>query len=489
MSKRKISARDFLIEQCLQDAQNEYTMNQLDEGWWDNLKAGARGAAEWLKQDAADSFKLRKKGEVQRNRANARTNGKIKSYANSLAQTMFDFKKNGGSLGTNIKNVDDVIDRLLKISKGKAIPQGNNSQNQQTVRRQQQTPQTQGYNQVQTSPSTDTQGAASAQTNNNQQPTQNATITRKKSVPSTPGNATITNKGRGVTPLPARKTAPQNINQSPNTSGQQAMLNSIDNPSTNNSSQPSETVEEQPTLQKRSVEDRLRGYREARKKAQKEAKVKAKRDKARKKRQAKIDKKKAAETKQNSADKIENPQTSQTPQPQQTESGNKQPKPAETIQQEPAAVPSSPAASAAPASSSKGKAIQPESPQTDDDVINVETVPVRNSNARDKSSLTKGKGTHVGDISNITQQEPLTTSFGDTIKGGYDSSSLIEPKNKLGHKQSQLPGPEQLQLMNNSGDESDSTKQLQLMNRDDESETRYPLAPSKAQRQMLDTIR
>lgn len=116
MSKRKISGRELLIEQCLQDAQNEYLINQLDEGWWDNIKAGARGAAEWIKQDAADSFKLRRKGKVQENRRNAQAKGKIKSYAKSLAQTMFDFKRCGGSLGFNLKNIDDVIERLIKIS-------------------------------------------------------------------------------------------------------------------------------------------------------------------------------------------------------------------------------------------------------------------------------------------------------------------------------------------------------------------------------------
>lgn len=116
MSKRKLSDREFLIEQCLQDAQNKYSINQLDEGWWDNIKANVRGAAEWIKQDASDSFKLRGQGKVQENRRKARAKGKIKSYAKSLAQTMSDFKRCGGSLGFNIRNTDDVIQRLIKIS-------------------------------------------------------------------------------------------------------------------------------------------------------------------------------------------------------------------------------------------------------------------------------------------------------------------------------------------------------------------------------------
>ena len=48
--KRKMTERDYLIEQCLMDAYCERTGEQLDEGWWDNLKAGAAGAWAGAKQ-------------------------------------------------------------------------------------------------------------------------------------------------------------------------------------------------------------------------------------------------------------------------------------------------------------------------------------------------------------------------------------------------------------------------------------------------------
>lgn len=122
MAKRKVSERDFLIEQCLYDAYCERE-GVINEGFVDDFKANARAAGEWLKQDAKDSFRLRKKGEVQSNRKNAAASGKIKSYAGSLAKTMSDFKKSGGTLGRNISNIDDVINRLNLVSQGK-LPRG-----------------------------------------------------------------------------------------------------------------------------------------------------------------------------------------------------------------------------------------------------------------------------------------------------------------------------------------------------------------------------
>lgn len=122
MAKRKVSERDFLIEQCLHDAYCERE-GVINEGFVDDFKANARAAGEWLKQDAKDSFRLRKKGEVQANRKNAAASGKIKSYAGSLAKTMSDFKKSGGTLGRNMSNIDDVINRLDLVSKGK-LPRG-----------------------------------------------------------------------------------------------------------------------------------------------------------------------------------------------------------------------------------------------------------------------------------------------------------------------------------------------------------------------------
>lgn len=131
MAKRKVSERDLLIEQCLHDAYCERE-GIINEGFIDNLKANARAAGEWLKQDAKDSFRLRKKGDVQANRKNAAASGKIKSYAGSLAKTMSDFKKSGGTLGRNINNIDDVINRLNLVSKGKSLHKviGNNGNEQ-----------------------------------------------------------------------------------------------------------------------------------------------------------------------------------------------------------------------------------------------------------------------------------------------------------------------------------------------------------------------
>ena len=42
--------RDFLIEQCMRDAYCERTGEQLDEGWWDDMKAGAAGMWSGAKQ-------------------------------------------------------------------------------------------------------------------------------------------------------------------------------------------------------------------------------------------------------------------------------------------------------------------------------------------------------------------------------------------------------------------------------------------------------
>lgn len=48
--KRKMTERDFLIEQCLMDAYCERTGEQLDEGWWDDLKAKGAGLVSGAKQ-------------------------------------------------------------------------------------------------------------------------------------------------------------------------------------------------------------------------------------------------------------------------------------------------------------------------------------------------------------------------------------------------------------------------------------------------------
>lgn len=125
MAKRRLSDRELLIEQCLYDAEFERE-GSINEGFVDNIKANLRGAGEWLKQDAKDSFRLRKKNDIKTNRTNAVISGKVKSYAGSLAKTMKDFRNTGGTLGSNIDGIDDVINRLDQVSKGKA-PRGVNT--------------------------------------------------------------------------------------------------------------------------------------------------------------------------------------------------------------------------------------------------------------------------------------------------------------------------------------------------------------------------
>lgn len=125
MTKRRLSDRELLIEQCLYDAEFERE-GSINEGFVDDFKANLRGAGEWLKQDAKDSFRLRKKNDIKSNRTNAKISGKVKSYAGSLAKTMKDFRNTGGTLGSNIDGIDDVINRLDQVSKGIA-PRGINT--------------------------------------------------------------------------------------------------------------------------------------------------------------------------------------------------------------------------------------------------------------------------------------------------------------------------------------------------------------------------
>ena len=83
----KKSDVDILIEQCIQDANNEY----LEEGFVDNIKAGFNGAKEWLKADARNSFKLRNKNDIKNDRRWSARKGKVSSYAKSIANTFQDY--------------------------------------------------------------------------------------------------------------------------------------------------------------------------------------------------------------------------------------------------------------------------------------------------------------------------------------------------------------------------------------------------------------
>ena len=132
----KKSEVDILIEQCIQDANGEY----LEEGFVDNIKAGLNGAKEWLRADARNSFKLGKKNDIKNDRKWSARKGKVASYAKSIANTMQDFKKQGGTLGRGMK-VDDVISRLNQVAQGK-YPRGKAQTTQQNQSTQPQETQT-----------------------------------------------------------------------------------------------------------------------------------------------------------------------------------------------------------------------------------------------------------------------------------------------------------------------------------------------------------
>lgn len=453
MSKRKLSDREFLIEQCLQDVQNEYIIEQLNEGWWDDFMAKERGGWEATKTRAGNLFK---RGKNKKHIETARLDGSVKSYAKSLANTMQSFKRYGGSLGNNIKNVDDVINRLKKVASGQPISQSSNNQPQQAQAQQQIQPRQASQQQAQNSTATNIQAprqtvqnqkTSPAQTNGNAQSLQNATITHKKSTPAKLNNATITNKGKGVTPLPIRKSTSATINQSVNTPGQDAMLNSIEEPAKDNTSQTAEEPTQTQRSNKRTAKERLKGMRTARKAREKEEKIKAKRDADRKKRQNAIDQRKAKEqTQQSTASKW-----------------NVKPNP---IQKTKAAQ--------------KPVLRKTSTPSPKNTVANSSTPQPSGT-----TQLLKGKGTNVGDISNIAQQQPLTTSMGDTIMGGYDANSYVEPKSKISNQQAQLSTPrnsslglptpqktQQFQLMNNSDTEGSQNVPLGLPSPSEETSTK-----------------
>ena len=122
MAKRKVSKRDLLIEQCLHDAYCERE-GIINEGWYDDLKAGLGSKMASLGQRAENVVRGGSGLEKSERTHAAKSSAKIRSYANGLAQTMFDFKRSGGTLGRNIRNIDDVIHRLDLVSKGK-VPDG-----------------------------------------------------------------------------------------------------------------------------------------------------------------------------------------------------------------------------------------------------------------------------------------------------------------------------------------------------------------------------
>lgn len=163
----KKSDVDILIEQCIQDVNGEY----LEEGFVDNIKAGLNGAKEWLKADARNSFKFGKKNDIKNDRRWSARKGKVASYAKSIANTMQDFKKQGGTLGKGMK-VDDVISRLNQVAQGKypreksQAPQQNQTiQSQQTQTTEQPQTDKPASSTVQKQPTQQTTSPVAASTN------------------------------------------------------------------------------------------------------------------------------------------------------------------------------------------------------------------------------------------------------------------------------------------------------------------------------------
>lgn len=283
MPKRKISERNLLIEQCLHDAYCEEN-NIINEGMWDNIKAGAAGAmgGAWnaLKTDAKNSFSLKSRDELKADAKNAYNSGrdaaKIKSYAKSLSKTMQDFINAGGKLGTDIDDENDVVERLKRVTQGlnpgfdsrmRKKAETADRREQAELRRQgktqntnnQKTPQPQ---QTPQSPTT----ATDPRYNNNQKTDNQGSAdetpkTKKQSVQPTDQNS------QSASQTPVTNTQSNNTDeQTPpvNSDRQTAMLNSIPN-----------------TTSKRTKEERLAGIQNARKIRKQAEQEKAKRDKAR----------------------------------------------------------------------------------------------------------------------------------------------------------------------------------------------------------------
>lgn len=291
MAKRRLSDRELLIEQCLYDAEFERE-GSINEGFVDDFKANLRGAGEWLKQDAKNSFRLRKKNDIKSNRTNAKISGKVKSYAGSLAKTMKDFRNTGGTLGSNIDGIDDVINRLDQVSKGIA-PRGVNTStrvrqgNAFTTTAQ---PQQQTQNAQPTNPVTPQTAAPAPAQPVKQQTNSNAFISTPQKQPQvqsqTPTPAPVSGSTQSQPPAPATpaNTAPPaqtpTSDQAVSTPQETPDINSSNNPAEN--AQPAKQAEKAPLTKKEKI------------KWAKELGKKQRSARAAEKRQAKKDKKQAA---------------------------------------------------------------------------------------------------------------------------------------------------------------------------------------------------
>jgi hypothetical protein len=102
-----MTERDFLIEQCLMDAYCERTGEQLDEGWWDDMKAGVSGAWAGAKQ------KIKNAGK------------RISNFTSNTGKALGNTKKMVGALGSGIMGNADAakeklgsVEKMDKLSKG-----------------------------------------------------------------------------------------------------------------------------------------------------------------------------------------------------------------------------------------------------------------------------------------------------------------------------------------------------------------------------------
>ncbi|MBQ2982717.1 MAG: hypothetical protein IJD58_11420 [Lachnospiraceae bacterium] len=445
MAKRKVSERDFLIEQCLYDAYCERE-GVINEGFVDDFKANARAAGEWLKQDAKDSFRLRKKGEVQSNRKNAAASGKIKSYAGSLAKTMSDFKKSGGTLGRNISNIDDVINRLNLVSQGK-LPRGVAGSNWAEPEQQN------AY-------------SSGAPSNTNTNSTVSSTKTTQSNS-SRPSKNTTTTDNNGYFTTGASAPSPSTASSTPkNTS-------SNSSPTTNGSSNQSTASQQVEPAQQPQEEIGANNQQQTpTSSSETQNKPLSKRDIARKKRQEKIFKRKEREAEKakierakrikkagKAAAKAKKADTPVAP--------GEPAAPVKPTDSDNPATPDNPVPPVTPAADQQPKnppQSTPEASNSDNSTGNEDTLNADDQTSTDGSSVTAdtpntpgqsamldsipdNQGTYIGDINNINQQTPWTTTIGGTQKGDAyigGTTNLPGEDNSLpGDTQPQLPAPEE----------------------------------------------
>lgn len=480
MAKRKVSERDFLIEQCLYDAYCERE-GVINEGFVDDFKANARAAGEWLKQNTKDRLKFRKNSEVLANRKNAAVSGKIKSYAGSLAKTMSDFKKSGGTLGRNISNIDDVINRLDLVSQGK-LPRGVAGSNWAEQGQQ---------NDYSSEAPSNTNSAASSRKN-----TQSNASQPSKSSANTDSNGYFTTGASAPLPSKANSTSSNNSsvtnrNSNQTTTAQQA--------------EPSQQAE--PAQQSQENIDANNQQQVPANSPETQSKPLSKRDIARKKRQEKIFKRKEKEAEKAKIERAKRIKKAGKAARKSSEAQNTSSP--ESAQQAPSDVNSTPATPnsqenpsepAAPASDSNKMEITKANPQNTPNSPAQKAMLDTISSPNSEIATTKNrKGTYVGDINSINQQNPMTGSSGDTQSGlAYDGYNTYRPDNS-----GYLPNDEApAQNVSGKPEKQIKTGQLSLPQPEESSqgeptnnETSEPAAPaekpvnSEAQKRLLDTIK